>query len=173
LPFFFAGITISLIFYARPKEISRLYFFDLIGAAAAAILLDPVITEFGAESMLIFISLLVAVTCLLGIFIILPRRGYQKTKALNTSSIKQSLVNLLVPSYQKGLSANDQLEKTRESDIGYGTSTRHLMRLLAITSGMILVFSLVLTLNSYHTNLITIKPGDKKGLYYQLSNKQF
>lgn len=171
LPFFFAGITISIIFYARPKEISRLYFFDLIGAAAAAILLDPIITGFGAESMLIFISLLVAVTCLLGIFIILPRRSYQKTKALNTSNIKQSLVNLLVPSYRKGLSANDQLEKTRESDIGYGTSRRHLMRLLAITSGMILVLSLVLTLNSYHTNLITIKPGDKKGLYYQLSNE--
>jgi spermidine synthase len=171
MPFFFAGITISLIFYARPKEISRLYFVDLIGAAAAAILLEPLITEFGAESMLIFISLLVAVTCLLGIFIILPRRDFQKTKALNKSSIKQSLVKLLIPSYRKGLSGDEKLEKTRESDIGYRTRERHLMRLLAITSGMILVFSLVLTLNSYHTNLITIKPGDKKGLYYQLSNE--
>ena len=35
LPFLFAGIAIALIFYSRPRDISRLYFLDLMGSAAA------------------------------------------------------------------------------------------------------------------------------------------
>ena len=41
IPFFFAGISMSLIFFAMPREVSKLYFIDLVGAAAATLMLDP------------------------------------------------------------------------------------------------------------------------------------
>lgn len=59
VPFFFAGVVIALIFLAIPKEISKLYFADLAGAASATLLLDPLIQRLGAESVLLTISLLV------------------------------------------------------------------------------------------------------------------
>src|SRR5919109_2463830 len=40
IPFFFAGISMALIYLAMPREISKLYFVDLIGAATAALILD-------------------------------------------------------------------------------------------------------------------------------------
>ena len=49
LPFLFAGIAIALIFYSRPRDISRLYFLDLMGSAAAALLLDPLLRGFGVN----------------------------------------------------------------------------------------------------------------------------
>src|ERR671919_504454 len=87
LPFLFAGIAIALIFYSRPRDISRLYFIDLLGSAAAALLLDPLLRGFGAEYTLVF-------------------------------------------------------------------------------------FSLILTFSSSHADLLSIKPGERKGLYYQLANPE-
>ena len=59
IPFFFAGISMALIYLAMPREISKLYFVDLIGAAAATLLLDTLMKTVGAESVLIVIDLLV------------------------------------------------------------------------------------------------------------------
>jgi hypothetical protein len=171
LPFFFAGITIALIFYARPKEISRLYFFDLIGAAAATLLLDPLLRAFGAESTLIFISLLVSVTCLSGIFMILRQSNYEKTFSLSTSRVRRNFIKWAILSHSKKASSHDWRNKTLKGTNEFDRNRGHLIRLLAITLGMIIIFSLVMTLNSSHTNLISIKPGEKKGLYYQLSNQ--
>ncbi len=42
LPFLFAGITIALIFYTRPREISRLYFLDLMGSASCHAFVGPI-----------------------------------------------------------------------------------------------------------------------------------
>ena len=76
LPFVFAGIAIALIFYSRPRDISRLYFLDLMGSAAATLLLDPLLRGFGAEYTLVFVSLLISVTCLLGIFVMSTNKTY-------------------------------------------------------------------------------------------------
>src|ERR671932_1398721 len=59
IPFFFAGISIALIYLAMPREISKLYFIDLIGAATATVLLDTLMKTVGAESVLIVIDLVV------------------------------------------------------------------------------------------------------------------
>jgi hypothetical protein len=59
IPFFFAGISMALIYLAMPREISKLYFVDLVGAAAATLLLDPLMRGVGAESVLLTIDLLV------------------------------------------------------------------------------------------------------------------
>ena len=42
-----------------PREITKLYFVDLSGAAAATLILDPLLQVFGAESLLLLISILV------------------------------------------------------------------------------------------------------------------
>ncbi|HYZ58666.1 MAG TPA: hypothetical protein VE544_03335, partial [Nitrososphaeraceae archaeon] len=43
IPFFFAGLSVAMIYLSMPKEITRLYFIDLLGAGAAALILDPII----------------------------------------------------------------------------------------------------------------------------------
>jgi hypothetical protein len=59
IPFFFAGVSMALIYLAMPREISKLYFIDLIGAASATLLLDTLMKTVGAESVLIVINLVV------------------------------------------------------------------------------------------------------------------
>jgi len=57
IPFFFAGLSMALIYLAMPRQITKLYFIDLAGASAATLILDPLIRGFGAESVLLLISL--------------------------------------------------------------------------------------------------------------------
>lgn len=61
LPFFFSGLTVSLILYLGAKSISRLYFVDLIGAAAGALLTVPVLNWVGAINGLLIATALAAV----------------------------------------------------------------------------------------------------------------
>lgn len=61
IPFFFAGMSMALIYLTMPKEISKLYFVDLVGAAAAALILDSLMQLLGAESVLLLTALLVIV----------------------------------------------------------------------------------------------------------------
>jgi hypothetical protein len=75
IPFFFAGISMALIYLAMPREISKLYFVDLVGAAAATLLLDPLMRGIGAESVLIAIDLLVIGPSLIACTTFLPSNG--------------------------------------------------------------------------------------------------
>src|SRR5918911_441290 len=59
IPFFFAGISMALIYLAMPKEVTKLYFVDLAGAAGATLILDYLLQGFGAESLILFIGILV------------------------------------------------------------------------------------------------------------------
>src|ERR687891_315230 len=59
VPFFFAGAAMALIFLAMSEKISKLYFADLIGAALATIILDPMMQSLGAGSALLLISTVV------------------------------------------------------------------------------------------------------------------
>ena len=61
IPFFFAGISMALIYLAMPKEVTKLYFVDLAGAAGATLILDYLLQGFGAESLVLFIGILVTV----------------------------------------------------------------------------------------------------------------
>jgi len=57
IPFFFAGLSMALIYLAMPSQVTKLYFIDLAGASAATLILDPLIRGVGAESVLLLISL--------------------------------------------------------------------------------------------------------------------
>ncbi len=70
LPFFFSGCVITLAITAWARQISRLYLFDLVGAAAGCLLLVPALGLLGA----IDTVLLVAVVAVLGGFLLSRRR---------------------------------------------------------------------------------------------------
>jgi hypothetical protein len=84
IPFFFAGISMALVYLAMPKEISKLYFVDLVGAATATLILDPLMRTLGAESVLISIDLLVIGPSLIAAMIFIPT---QNKKDASTSSL--------------------------------------------------------------------------------------
>src|SRR5215475_5128546 len=56
IPFFFAGLSMALIYLAMPSQITKLYFIDMAGASAATLVVDPLIRELGAESALLLIG---------------------------------------------------------------------------------------------------------------------
>src|ERR671923_795754 len=59
IPFFFAGMSMALVYLAMPREVTKLYFADLAGAAAATLILDPLLQGLGAESLVLFIGILI------------------------------------------------------------------------------------------------------------------
>src|SRR5262252_8922200 len=56
LPFFFGGSTITLTISMYAREISRLYLFDLAGAAAGCLLMIPVLNLIGAINTVFFVA---------------------------------------------------------------------------------------------------------------------
>src|SRR5262249_933474 len=65
LPFFFAGCAITIAITRLAKEISRLYLFDLAGAALGCLLLIPVLNFAGAVNTVLTIATLGAVAGIL------------------------------------------------------------------------------------------------------------
>src|SRR5215208_7053110 len=128
IPFFFAGISMSLIFFAMPREVSKLYFIDLVGAAAATLMLDPLMQRLGAESVLLSASLLV---------------------------IGPSLIAALV------LSAPSQKKNVSKAPI--------IENKIKLSGIIVLAASAILLAVNTDANILAIKPGENKGLHYQLA----
>jgi Spermine/spermidine synthase domain len=59
IPFFLAGVSMALVYLAMPNQVTKLYFADLTGAAAATLILDPLLQRLGAESLILFIGILI------------------------------------------------------------------------------------------------------------------
>src|SRR5919112_1080664 len=129
IPFFFAGISMSLIYFAMPREVSKLYFIDLLGAAAATLMLDPLMQRLGAESVLLSVALLVLGPSLIAALLL-----------SSTSSQKKRVSNMPV--------------------------IENKIKLYGI---IVLAASTVLLASNSGYNIIAIKPGENKGLHYQLS----
>lgn len=62
LPFFFAGLSFSLIFFKLSKQISKVYFFDLIGGGMGALLIVPLLSLLDGPTLVIFIAFLTALS---------------------------------------------------------------------------------------------------------------
>jgi hypothetical protein len=170
LPFLFAGIAIALIFYSRPRDISRLYFLDLIGSAAATLLLDPLLRGFGAEYTLVFVSLLVSVTCMVGIFVMSRNKAYSTLFISRTSKVMRYLDRLAASIHGNRESSNTEQDLAQNNTSTIVRKRKQLIRLLTTSFVLVIIFSLILALSSSFTDLVSIKPGERKGLYYQLSN---
>jgi hypothetical protein len=55
-PFFFAGLSFSLIFFKLSKQISKVYFFDLMGGGMGALLVIPLLYVLDAPTVVILIA---------------------------------------------------------------------------------------------------------------------
>lgn len=61
VPFFFAGAAIALVVTFLASDISRLYFFDLVGASVGCLLVIPLLASFGGVTGILAIATLGAV----------------------------------------------------------------------------------------------------------------
>ncbi|MBV9666629.1 MAG: hypothetical protein JO327_00725 [Nitrososphaeraceae archaeon] len=69
----------ALVYLAMPREISKLYFVDLVGAAAATLALDSLMRTLGAESVLISIGLMLIGPSLLAALMFIPSEKKKDT----------------------------------------------------------------------------------------------
>jgi predicted membrane-bound spermidine synthase len=146
IPFFFAGACMAIIFLAMSERISKLYFADLIGAASATIILDPVMQTLGAGSVLLLTSVAVvgASAC-----------SYYFAFVRDTRDRKGE--NLLYPAQPSGA-----IKKVK-------TKPRNRLNLFAAITFVGLAILLIVN-NVSNIGIFEIKPGVSKGLYYQISH---
>ena len=62
LPFLLAGAIVSLVISETIERVERVYFFDLLGAAAGCLLLIPLLDAFGGPNTVIAVAVLFAAT---------------------------------------------------------------------------------------------------------------
>jgi hypothetical protein len=96
VPFFFAGSIMALVFFAVPRQVTKLYFADLVGAASAALLLDPLMMGLGAESVLLSTSLLVAGSAMAGALVLREKVAMAGRLRISSAAVIAGLLILLV-----------------------------------------------------------------------------
>lgn len=87
VPFFFAGSIMALVFHAMPQNISKLYFADLVGAASATLLLDPLMQKLGAEYVILLTAPMVAASAIIGALILRGRQADRIALARRTKML--------------------------------------------------------------------------------------
>jgi predicted membrane-bound spermidine synthase len=152
VPFFFAGAGMALVFLAMSQKISKLYFADLIGAALATIILDPIMQSFGAGSALLLISAVVVGVSACSYFVMVVRRI---TRRQRDQEEKTSYPN-----------PQPNAETDRKEVIVKQQNRFNV--LAAITFSGLMILFIVNSASSI--NIFEIKPGMSKGLYYQLNH---
>ena len=151
IPFFFAGAGMAIIFLALSEKISKLYFADLIGAALATIILDPIMQSLGAGSALLLTSVVVVGISACSYFFLITRVTRDQKEDTETS-------------YS---SSRPHAEVDGKEVMIKGQKNR-LNVLSAITCSGLIILLIVNSTSS--TNIFEIKPGMSKGLYYQLNH---
>ena len=150
IPFFFAGAGMALVFLAMSEKISKLYFADLIGAALATIILDPMMQSLGAGSVLLLTSVVVVGVSTCSYFFVL-RSGRRDGRNVETSSYNH-------PQPTTEMERKEGVVKPRNK----------LNVLSAITFSGLMILLIVNSASSI--SIFEIKPGMSKGLYYQLNH---
>ena len=157
VPFFFAGAAIALIFLAMSEKISKLYFADLIGAALATIILDPMMQSLGAGSVLLLISAVVVGSSACSYFFILRRAATHQSRE-GQEEEEEEETSYHNPQPPMDIDRRKVVVKLQN----------RVKVLAAITFSGIMILLIVNTASSI--NIFDIKPGMSKGLYYQLNH---
>jgi len=89
VPFFCAGVVLSLVVARNAHEMSRLYLFDLGGAAAGCLLLLPLLDRLGAPNTVLVVALLAAAAAV--VF-----ASGQDRRWMATASVIAALLGLLL-----------------------------------------------------------------------------
>src|ERR671919_608462 len=152
VPFFFAGAAMALIFLVMYEKITKLYFADLIGAALATIILDPMMQSLGAGSALLLISTVVVGASACSYFFMLRKTT---THQREEEEEKTSYHN---PQPSAEIDRKEVVVK----------SQNRVNVLAAITFSGLMILLIVNSASSI--NIFEIKPGMSKGLYYQLNH---
>jgi spermidine synthase len=92
LPFFFAGCAVTLAITRLASQISKLYLFDLAGAALGCLLLIPVLNTLGAINIVLLVSALAAIS---GVFFGVATEGTRGV-AVCSVALAVALTGLLV-----------------------------------------------------------------------------
>src|ERR687891_486947 len=155
VPFFFAGAAMALIFLAMSEKISKLYFADLIGAALATIILDPMMQSLGAGSFLLLISAVVVGSSACSYFFMLRRTATHRSGEEEEEEEKTPYHN---PQPSADIDRKKVVVKLQN----------RVKVLAAITFSGLMILLIVNSASSM--NIFDIKPGMSKGLYYQLNH---
>src|ERR687895_563122 len=151
IPFFFAGAGMAIIFLALSEKISKLYFADLIGAALATIILDPIMQSLGAGSALLLTSVFVVGISACSYFFLITRVTRDQKEDTETS-----------------YSSSRPHAEVDGKEVMIKWRRNRLNVLSAITCSGLIILLIVNSTSS--TNIFEIKPGMSKGLYYQLNH---
>src|ERR671914_513065 len=152
VPFFFAGAAMALIFLAMSEKISKLYFADLIGAALATIILDPMMQSLGAGSFLLLISAVVVGSSACSYFFMLRRTATHRSREEEEETPYHN------PQPRADIDRKKVVVKLQN----------RVEVLTAITFSGLMILLIVNSASSM--NIFDIKPGMSKGLYYQLNH---
>ncbi len=143
VPFFFIGSVMALAFHAMPRNISKLYFADLVGAASATLILDPLMQRLGAENVILLTAPLVVGSAIIGM-LALTRKSNKNDIQTKAAGIQQVVPIIKITPRLKIFA----------SFVLAGTI---LLPLVGNSSGL--------------GNIFEVNPGPNKGLYYQLANQ--
>src|ERR687891_196364 len=152
VPFFFAGAAMALIFLAMSEKISKLYFADLIGAALATIILDPMMQSLGAGSFLLLLSAVVVGSSACSYFFMLRRTATHRSREEEEETPYHN------PQPRADIDRKKVVVKLQN----------RVEVLAAITFSGLMILLIVNSASSM--NIFDIKPGMSKGLYYQLNH---
>lgn len=94
VPFFFAGLVVTLIFATSPHAIQRLYFWDLAGAAVGCVLIIPLLEPIGPGG-----TLFVSAACALIAAGLLSDRAWSLTAAVVVAALVAAPPFLRSPDY--------------------------------------------------------------------------
>ncbi|NKB75879.1 MAG: hypothetical protein GKR96_02265 [Gammaproteobacteria bacterium] len=86
-PFFLAGFSLSLIFSHYAKQIRRLYFWDLIGAAVGSVLLIPLLPKLGT----------VGILYVVGGFCLISSACFAQNKHWTRATLVLALITFIAP----------------------------------------------------------------------------
>lgn len=116
LPFLLAGAIVSMLISETIERVERVYFFDLIGAAAGCLLLIPLLDTFGGPNTVIAVAVLFAATSAIWYNLAREHSGRVAAVALGLCltalfvfNIRQNWIDIR---YAKGMTlANEQFVK--------------------------------------------------------------
>src|SRR5919106_1036510 len=156
VPFFFAGAAMALIFLAMSENISKLYFADLIGAALATIILDPMMQSLGAGSALLLISTFVVGSSACSYFFIWRRTATHQSREGQVEEEEETSYHDPQPSID--IDRRKIVVKLHDG-----------VKVLAAITFLGIMILLIVNIAS-SIDIFDIKPGMSKGLYYQLNH---
>ena len=103
---------------------------------------------------------------MVGIFVMSRNKAYSTVFISRTSKVMRYLDRLAAFTRGNREYSNTEQGLTQNNTSTIGRNRIQLIRLLSISLVLVIIFSVILALSSSFKDLVSIKPGEKKGLHY-------